>query len=604
MRLRRLDLIRYGKFTDHHLDFGEAAKGQPDLHIVYGPNEAGKSTALAGFLDFLYGIEPRSRFDFFHSYKNMRVGAVLDLANGPQELIRIKRPQNSLLNAREQPVQEGLFVGELGGIDRGSYRTMFSLDDETLEAGGESILASQGELGELLFSASTGLAQLSLQLEGLRTESEEFYKYRGRDNLLAELKERLAKLQNERENLDTQAPHYAKLVENRNRTQSHYDAVIAERGRIYAHIEEIQKLLNALPLLSELRGLREMIKPLASLPEPPPGWTEEFPSLQKAEIELAVHEQRLAEEIETFTAAFEAIVVDELILEQAEKLTALDGLRARYLTADDDLENRRIALRESELVIAGILDRIDCKGEAEPGRLILRASVLGPLRSLIEARSGIDADLKSAQDELAEAHQRLDEAQRKFSEQIKGREGLKDRKAQMAALEACVAELRMSDHAARRRILAAELEDRHMAVQDRLKALHPWQGHPQELADLSVPNPSVIETWKSALSTAEKEVSHRKAAVEPLISDHLHLEAELAAIELTMGVVSDQEADRIRSARDKAWADHRRTLDQNSADQFEAALHEDDLVTEARLTHMSEIAKRNQASQRLLLVEA
>ncbi|HMO31239.1 AAA family ATPase, partial [Enterovirga sp.] len=47
MRLRRLDLVRYGKFTDRSLDFGERSAGQPDLHVVFGPNEAGKSTAFA-----------------------------------------------------------------------------------------------------------------------------------------------------------------------------------------------------------------------------------------------------------------------------------------------------------------------------------------------------------------------------------------------------------------------------------------------------------------------------------------------------------------------------------------------------------------------------
>ncbi len=47
MRLRRLDLTRYGKFTDASIEFGERIAGQPDLHILYGPNEAGKSTALA-----------------------------------------------------------------------------------------------------------------------------------------------------------------------------------------------------------------------------------------------------------------------------------------------------------------------------------------------------------------------------------------------------------------------------------------------------------------------------------------------------------------------------------------------------------------------------
>ena len=42
MRLARIELIRFGSFADVALDF----KRQPGLHLVYGPNEAGKSTAL------------------------------------------------------------------------------------------------------------------------------------------------------------------------------------------------------------------------------------------------------------------------------------------------------------------------------------------------------------------------------------------------------------------------------------------------------------------------------------------------------------------------------------------------------------------------------
>ena len=49
MRLDRLALTRYGIFSDRVIDFGEPVQGEPDLHVVYGPNESGKSTALAGF---------------------------------------------------------------------------------------------------------------------------------------------------------------------------------------------------------------------------------------------------------------------------------------------------------------------------------------------------------------------------------------------------------------------------------------------------------------------------------------------------------------------------------------------------------------------------
>ncbi len=81
MRLRRLDLVRYGKFSDASLDFGPAPQRRPDFHIVYGPNEAGKSTAFAAFLDLLFGIDETRKpgYGFLHPPASLRIGAVLDL---------------------------------------------------------------------------------------------------------------------------------------------------------------------------------------------------------------------------------------------------------------------------------------------------------------------------------------------------------------------------------------------------------------------------------------------------------------------------------------------------------------------------------------------
>ena len=160
MRLRRLDLTAYGKFTGKSIDFGEAVEGRPDLHIIYGPNEAGKSTALAAFMDLLFGIELHSRFGFLDDYSTICVGGQLELLGGPRDLVRRKKPAPTLRDLVGNPVPEALIQGDLGGINRDAYRTMFLLDDDTIEAGGKSILASGGQLGELLFSASAGLAEV------------------------------------------------------------------------------------------------------------------------------------------------------------------------------------------------------------------------------------------------------------------------------------------------------------------------------------------------------------------------------------------------------------------------------------------------------------
>ena len=183
MRLRRLDLTRYGKFTDHAIDFGERIEGVPDLHIVYGPNEAGKSTTLAAFLDLIFGIGGQSPYNFLHPYPTMRIGGVLDFADGPRPFARLKKPQGSLLDGNDLPIAESAIKADLGGIDREAYRTMFSLDDETLEKGGASILASKGDLGELPFSAGAGLADPSRNPLGLRAEAGAFYRHRDRESV-------------------------------------------------------------------------------------------------------------------------------------------------------------------------------------------------------------------------------------------------------------------------------------------------------------------------------------------------------------------------------------------------------------------------------------
>ena len=58
MRLQRLSLDRFGHFTDRHFDFGSASDGH-DFHIIYGPNETGKTTTMEAVLRLFYGFPLR-----------------------------------------------------------------------------------------------------------------------------------------------------------------------------------------------------------------------------------------------------------------------------------------------------------------------------------------------------------------------------------------------------------------------------------------------------------------------------------------------------------------------------------------------------------------
>ena len=72
MRIEQLDLQRFGCFTDCSLDLSG-----PGTHLVVGPNEAGKTTAMAAIRQLLYGIPMRSEYGFLHELRDLRLGAVL-----------------------------------------------------------------------------------------------------------------------------------------------------------------------------------------------------------------------------------------------------------------------------------------------------------------------------------------------------------------------------------------------------------------------------------------------------------------------------------------------------------------------------------------------
>ena len=166
MRLRRLDLIRYGRFTDSEL---ELPTGEPDLHIVVGPNEAGKSTVRSAVGDLLFGIPPRSPLNFVHEYGSMRIGALLEAAGEVLEVRRRKGNRDTLLAADETRIPSGeqALRPFLHGADRSFFERMFSLDHLRLREGGREILQGDADAGQKLFAAGSGIQGLQRRLKGL-----------------------------------------------------------------------------------------------------------------------------------------------------------------------------------------------------------------------------------------------------------------------------------------------------------------------------------------------------------------------------------------------------------------------------------------------------
>jgi uncharacterized protein YhaN len=94
MRIDRLDLTAYGPFTDKTLNLSAGTSG---LHLIYGDNEAGKSTSLRALIAWLFGIPSRTNDNYLHSNPQLRIGGKLRLSNGEAiEFIRRKGTKGTL----------------------------------------------------------------------------------------------------------------------------------------------------------------------------------------------------------------------------------------------------------------------------------------------------------------------------------------------------------------------------------------------------------------------------------------------------------------------------------------------------------------------------
>ena len=175
MRFDRLHIPAFGPFTNLDLQF--TAQGS-DLHVIYGSNEAGKSSLLRAFRDLLFGIHGQSPDNFMHhDYKKLRIrGEIISRAGERLIFQRRKGNKNTLLDADGNPLPDDVLIPFLGSVDQVYFSTMFGLGTRELREGAEQLLRGEGVIGNALFSASMGGTPVQLVLEALTEESERLYK--------------------------------------------------------------------------------------------------------------------------------------------------------------------------------------------------------------------------------------------------------------------------------------------------------------------------------------------------------------------------------------------------------------------------------------------
>lgn len=591
MRLLELHLDRFGCFTDRRITF------RPDaaLTVIYGPNEAGKSTALAALADVLYGIEARSPFDFLHRYPDMRLGATILGEDGKRfGFRRRKGNQNTLLDPSDAPLPEDALAGFLGSVDRTLFLDAFGLNRERLRDGAQRLIDGGGRVGESLLAAAPGLSSLVALRSQLAGESEALFpagrKVSSRPFWQACERHSDARKRVRLESLQADTVRHARTE--RDEAAEAVSLLRQEQSKLRAEVSRLGRLKHALPRLRRIDDLEAERRSFGTLPDV----GSDFPSRCRTALDdrraLATEAQHLDQEIAATKDKLESLGVDDVLLEQAD---AVDRLADQRATVVDRIE--ALPKREGELATLrqqldefarrlGLADHVGLLARRPPDTAVARArNLLSQRRRLQdqheerrEALSGVLAEL----DGLAGRREALGHVAdpAPLRRQLDGLTDLPGR------IEAC------DD-------LARSLAARQSDVDDRLRRLVVSLDSVDDLARLAVPDPASIDRAVERFDSIEKRRSELGTERHRLASEAAGVERRIGALKADGDVPTADALIQARRERDDAWKALRpRLLDEPgpvaSADNvatYEAAVARADSLADRRQAEADRIAE-------------
>lgn len=260
MKIRQLFLKAFGPFTDATLDFSGPAR----IHLIYGPNEAGKSSALRALGDLRYGIHARSTDDFIHAFKDMLLaGTFEDAAGQVHTLARRKGTKNTLMLAdpatglpiANSTVPPDVQLALTGGVQREQFETMYGLNSAHLREGGQQLIRGEGELGAALFEASTGSAGIKALQGLLEADAKRYFLARGRNALLNQAADELDEARKRYKQAITKPDQWKALKRAHDEAVQQVQTLREQLARHRRRQNEVTELRAVAPLIRELDRL-------------------------------------------------------------------------------------------------------------------------------------------------------------------------------------------------------------------------------------------------------------------------------------------------------------------------------------------------------------
>lgn len=582
MKILRLDLLAFGPFTDVSLSPSEGNHG---LHIVYGPNEAGKSSSLRALRQLLFGIPHVSSDNFIHPYKNMRIGGLLETTDGDQlEMIRRRGQRKTLREPDDvEVIDDSALTKILGGVDESMFNQRFGIDYEELRKGGEAVVRGGGDLGEILFAAGAGVADLGRIQKQLDDEASELFKARGS---LQKINKAISDLKTKQRAIKESLLPTSEWKRN----DKAMKAAVRRKEEIESQLLEkrteqsrLKRFIQAIPLINQRRQILEELADVKDVPLLP----EDFASRRSTAT------AQLESEKQTEQEATQVIIKLETQIEKIDFQADLLNHRTAINQLHTDLGSFKKATRDKPMLVTQL------EHTEQQINTILK-------------ELGRETDIKKTDDFLLTRSQRQQiqilsaERQSRIDRNASTEKRIATLKEQIRQAESEISELDSIDNTneLKRTIRTiqkqgeieqqlieerSELTELEQQAQIDLKKLRLWDGSLEELETLAVPAIETIERFENEFVDAAANETRIEERVSTLDNEIEQLDQTLENLRLVHDVPSVNDLEQARKRRDEAW----RLIEKV----WRESLSEEDSTVTDFLDHFPDAADLKQAFQ-------
>jgi len=546
MRLLKLLLKAVGPFSEVELDL---SGGQYGLHLIHGPNEAGKTSTLRALSHLLFGFPSRTNDNFIYPYDQLRVGGTIRHSDGEElEFVRRKALRNTLRAADDQTVIEPERLARfLGGVDQETFENLFGIDHARLSQAGEELRKGEGKLGELLFAAGTGLAGLGQAKQRLQEQLDQLFKPRGQNPRINQALSEFRGIQDEIKTYQLPSEEWMRHDAALAQARATSDRLVEQSRAARKTLNRMTRVRDAIPQVARLRRLQNEMRAFDGVVRLRDSFGAEVREAQDALQRVATTVEKSHFTLQELDVEIASTQVRHDILEAGPAIETLSerlGAVEKALSDRPRLEGWRL---EKEHQAREILHKLGRDRDLErASELRLRSDEPPLIRSLGQRFTALRVQREETRAAIAKSEAQMSRIEQERSQLGSPRDVSGLRRAIQVArrrgdLDSQYSQARTSRDRALRQ---ADLER---------QRLFGWTGTLEDLECQAVPPDPALDRYESRWLTLEQDLrrlTEQQATEDDAIK---HLEVQIKALDLHQDVPTEEDLRAVRQRRDEGW---------------------------------------------------